>query len=571
MQPTITSPFTGALFLIDALRQLGTSHVFMVPGAHLDPFHQALVETDTIYPVICSHELGAAYMALGYARVRHAIGVVATIGGPGATNLLTAVVTARQEAIPMLVVTGDVPVSHQGWLAFHEAGPDGSDDLTCFRGITKYSARVQKIEALAEHLQVALECALSRPYGPVHLMIPHNIFQDVLPRQPQRTAYPLPLSRSLSSEQVAALRNVLCQKAKVALLVGEGVNHPHAARALQSMVEALQLPTATTFGAKGLLPENHPLSLNNFGYAGGPLASRILLRPELESLLMLGVTLNDRNTLNWDTELFSTRRDIAHIADCPQGQMLEHYPHIKSMAFDPNQVILNWSKWVAEPSPSIVAARKQWRHTWQEQPHTFPLPGDSVSSSGMEPAHVVHTLRQLLSPQTRLFVDSGHHRLFAGWYWKAERPDTFFSASLTAPMGWAITAAIGAQMAGRYQPTVVWTGDGCMLMHGLELVTAVKYEVPLVVVVSNNGGLGNVYLRQLKKSRRTAASVQIPPISWSAFAESIGAVGFHVTTCEQLQAALQKAFELLRPVIIDVITTSQPYLPESLNAAASYQ
>jgi acetolactate synthase-1/2/3 large subunit len=165
---------------------------------------------------------------------------------------------------------------------------------------------------------------------------------------------------------------------------------------------------------------------------------------------------------------------------------------------------------------------------------------------------VITDLRRVMPRHTVLLVDSGAHRAFCGHYWESYEPRTYLSATNLGPMGWAIPAGIGAQVARPERPVVVATGDGCMLMHGMEIQTAARYHIPVIFLVINNAALGNVWLRARKEGPGPAALTELPTHDWAGFARSLGLQAATVTTPDELEPCFRAAREANAPYLLDV-------------------
>ncbi len=170
----------------------------------------------------------------------------------------------------------------------------------------------------------------------------------------------------------------------------------------------------------------------------------------------------------------------------------------------------------------------------------------------LHPARVVTELRRAMPKDTVLVVDSGAHRAFCGHYWEAYGPRSYISATNLGPMGWAIPAGIGAKAARLEKPLVVVTGDGCMLMHGIEIQTAARYGVAAIFVVINNGALGNVWLRAIQEGPGPASLTEIPLHDWAGFARSLGLGAATVNKPEELAPAFRQALASGAPYLVDV-------------------
>lgn len=185
------------------------------------------------------------------------------------------------------------------------------------------------------------------------------------------------------------------------------------------------------------------------------------------------------------------------------------------------------------------------------------------------PAVLMKILRQELTAETLFYVDSGAHRIFAGTDWQALLPRTFFSASVTAPTGWAIAAGIGAKL-GRREPVVILTGDGCMQMHGIEIKTAVRYGIPVIVVLCNNGGMGNIHRRFAKISGDVAAHALITEVDWSAFGRSLGALAMDAVDEQSLQNAIRHCLGESKVSLINVRIPIDPFIDREAHCRSSF-
>ncbi len=547
---------TGADFILKMISALGLKHIFTVPGAHIDPLIEATRFSD-VHPVVCCHELGAGYMADGYSRVNKTPGVIACIGGPGAGNLVTAVQTARIEKTPLLILSGDVPTSLEFRPAFQSAGNFGSNDAHLYTAVAKFSKRVSRALDLPDLMAQAISCALSSPCGPAHLMIPYDVLKEPLTDAP--VDFPVNIQENSASaacqDVLARLCSVITGNDKTIFWLGEAINTCSHSRLILEIAEKYHLPVVTTYGAKGVISEAHPLCFGNFGYAGSARANAILLRGDVETLIGFDIEQNERNTLNWNPQLYAGKKIIlvnasagftpdqrveTHIA-CPRRMLEGLHPALDSIPYRPN-------------------GRAQWVQTLKNDISEKPPPCARCDGK-IDPTDLMKGLRRELPPETIFFVDSGAHRIFAGTDWQALKPETFFSASVTAPTGWAIAAGIGGKI-GQPVPVVILTGDGCMQMHGIEIKTAVRYGIPVIVVLCNNSGMGNIHRRFVDVGQDVAKHALITEVDWSAFARSLGATAFDAEDEASLTRALRQC---LNKPVVSLINVRVPINPRLRN------
>jgi acetolactate synthase I/II/III large subunit len=544
----------GTEFVVDAIVREGIDHAFLVPGGLIDSFYPALCQTPGITPIVAAHEGGAAYMADGYARASGRFGLCFCIGGPGATNTVTALATAVSDESPLLLVTGEMATNLEGLGGFQDASPDGLDDISTLKTVSRLSLSIENPLVLRQHLLQALATMLGLTRGPVHLSVPVDV------QQAQIEHKYLPSAAFLQSYEFASAaatqeiwKHLDGSAVKVAILAGAGTERDGGPELLRQFAEKYDVPVATTLRAKGVLPEDHPLSLGVFGYAGTRPAIEALLSSSLDVLIVLGSGLNQRDTLFWNRDLRSCKTlvqvdknpehlgatyavDLPIVGHCDTvlGQLLES-PAASTASF-----------------AATRAKRTAWLENLRALPRLYDVENCASDAVPIHPARVIHELQQVMPRDTTLVIDSGAHRAFAGHYWQALGPRQYISATNIGPMGWAIPAGIGVKLARPEPPCVVVTGDGCMRMHGMELATAARYGVAVIYLVINNGALGNVYLRAKKMGPGPAEMTELPLHDWVAFGKSLGVEGWRVERPGDLAATFKKALALGGPCVVDV-------------------
>jgi acetolactate synthase-1/2/3 large subunit len=321
---------------------------------------------------------------------------------------------------------------------------------------------------------------------------------------------------------------------------------------------------ATTFAAKGVLPYDHPLCLGMFGYAGTNRAIATLLGGDLDVLVVLGSSMNLRDTLFWSRAL-AARTQIIQV-DIDPTMLGRDYPVPYTIVGDCQQTLKQLCRFadgLLRPLADSAPTRRTWTATLKALPAHFDSANLASTATPIHPARLIAELRKALPRETILFVDSGAHRAFAGHYWESFGPGGVRSATNLGPMGWAIPEAIGGKLARPDAPVVVLTGDGCMRMHGMEIATAARYRVPVLFVVSNNSALGNVYLRARKENAGAAEMTLQPEVDWAAFARVLGAAGARVETPQDLASALTMAAAAPGPYVLDVVTQRDCLTPVS--------
>jgi acetolactate synthase-1/2/3 large subunit len=548
-------------YLLSALHAEGVVHVFLVPGGLIDPFYPDLCDGAGVQPIVAAHEGGAAYMADGYARASGRFGVCFAIGGPGVTNTLTALAAALTDESPVLLLSGEVPTDWEGRGGFQDASAAGLNDIEILRPVTTFSMEVESPHLVDHHLRRALTTMLGPDGAPVHLSLPRDL-QTTEVGATYRPLFPSAYTPRFLDvpavdgfwEQVVPGRASAEGARKIAIYAGHGVTRSGAAEELRAFAERFEIPVATTLKAKGVLPEDHRLALGVFGYAGTRHAIETLLSDDVEVLLVLGSGLNQRDTLYWSHRLRPSKALVQVNID--PGAISHNFPADVAIVGDCRELLrhlLSARGANLEALEAGMSARAAWLETIRASgPCLYDAENCTSESIPIHPARAIAELRRALPRDAVLLVDSGAHRAFAGHYWEAYGPRQYISATNLGPMGWAIPAAIGVKLARPELPCAVVTGDGCMLMHGMEVQTAARHHVPVIWAVINNGALGNVYLRAKRMGAGPAALTSLPTHDWAGFARALGAQGATVEAPDQLAPAFEQALAANAPFVVDV-------------------
>lgn len=603
----------GARFILDALHEEGLKHVFMVPGGLLEPFLQQFGEENSgIEPIVAAHEGGAAYMADGYARASGGFGVCLAIGGPGVANTIPALAAAYADQSPVLLISGQVQTDWEGRGAFQDASPAGLNDIELLRPLVKYVEEVRLADDIPHHLHVALRSALGYVPGPVCVSVPKQI-QDQ--EEEIKTQYKKLTKSAKKAQRFVveggvdwAVDKILESGPRIAILAGYGATRSGGAGTerkfkkngedeesrlvfedLVAFAEAYHIPVATTLRAKGVFPEDHELSLGVFGYAGTRHATECLmgehkklldnvegLQANTDVLIVLGSSLNQRDTMVWSPHLLP--KDYLIQVDINPSSFGRNFPpasydrdrHIQ-ITGDVRTALRSFrnhreretaeqreknEKAAKDLDPYLKDTRqdrKDWLDSIKKSPRRYDDENTRESNDvPLHPARVITDLRKVAPNNTVILIDSGAHRAFAGHYWDSYSPRHYLSSTTLAPMGWAIPAAIGAKRARPDLPCVVVTGDGCMLMHGMEIQTAAHNNLKVIFAVFNNGALGNVRLRQKPEGSPGWNIATLTTHDWVKFAESLGAEGERVETPDQLEPAFERAFDAEGTFVLDI-------------------
>jgi acetolactate synthase-1/2/3 large subunit len=542
-------------YILDALTREGITHIFMVPGGLIDPFLPALAAHPEIKPVVAAQEGGAAYMADGYSRAGGRFGVCLCIGGPGVTNTITPLAAAYTDHSPVLLISGEVPTCWEGRGGFQDASAAGMNDIEILRPITSLELSAENPKLVAPHLQRALTRMLTVPQSPVHLALPQNIQRADIPDCYTPIHPSIYQPRFVDTHAAEQFWDIISGHTNITILAGAGVEKSNAHEQLIRFAETYAIPVATTLRAKGVFPEDHPLSLGVFGYGGTRHAIDAITDGENQVLLVLGSALSQRDTLFWSRKFMPTAA-LIHV-DADASVMGRTYspalPVIGDCCAFLEQLLHASDDRTRDLKSTLEKRMNRLGDIRSRGPRLFDAENMTSSATPIHPARVVHDLRAVAPRDAILFIDSGAHRAFAAHYWEAYAPRQYLSATNIGPMGWAIPAGVGGSMVHPDVPSIVLTGDGCMMMHGLEIQTAARYNAKVIFVVINNSALGNVYLRARNYGPEAAELVKCPQHNWALFAEALGVKGLRVTNPEKLTEAFQQAFAADGPVLIDII------------------
>jgi acetolactate synthase I/II/III large subunit len=535
---------TGADAVLRSLEAEGVEVVFGLPGGAILPTYDALARGTTIRHVLARHEQGAGHMAQGYARATGRVGVAVATSGPGATNLVTPIADAWMDSTPLVCITGQVRTNLIGTDAFQEC------DIT---GVTlpivKHSWLVKNVEEIPHTIKAAFHVARTGRCGPVLVDIPRDIQEaetefnypdkvDLPGWRPPRRGHP---------RQIKEAAKVLAAAERPVLYCGGGVLNADAMAELLDLAEIGRLPVVTTLMGKSSFPETHEL---HFGWPGmhGPKWSNWAIN-KADVLVAVGSRFDDRVTGKLSSfapgatvihlDIDSAEIDKLRYADVPVVGPLKQVLGDLARELRDVRRVDGTEPWLAQ------------LHSWREE---FPLRYDRGGSM-MKPQPVLETLQKLTSGRDDVIWTTGvgQHQMWAMQYILCDRPRTFITSGGLGTMGYGIPAAVGAKAARPDATVICVDGDGCFQMTQQELATSVHENLPIVVVIVNNGHLGMVRQWQDMFFEERFSQIELTHDSpnYAALAEAYGARGFVVEDEEDLQATLREAMTCGRTAVVD--------------------
>jgi acetolactate synthase I/II/III large subunit len=532
---------TGAQALIKSLEHEHVEVMFGLPGGCILPAYDPLLES-SIRHILVRHEQGAGHMAEGYAHVTGRPGVAMVTSGPAATNLVTPLMDAYMDSIPMVGITGQVGTHAIGTDAFQEC-----DTVGITRSVTKHNELVMSAQELPLAVRQAFHIATTGRPGPTLIDVPKDVLQNEMEwywPTDDEVAASLPGYRPTVKghpRMIKEAAKLILSSERPVLYVGGGVLKARAAEALRELAELTDIHVVTTLMARGAFPDAHPLCLGMPGMHGSAAAVTAMQKSDL--LITLGARFDDRITGKVAT--FAPDAKVIHVDIDPAEQGKVRKPDVPIVG-DCRYVIEEIVRAIKDLQHSGVAQAdtSAWKSRisgWREQ---FPLTyAQSEPGEALKPQYCLEKLRDAAPAGTIVASGVGQHQMWASQYWRFDEPYSWVNSGGLGTMGFSIPAAIGAKM-GRPDRTV-WAvdGDGCFQMTAQELVTATVERIPIKVALLNNSYLGMVrqWQEMFYDERYSEVYLSTDVPDYVKWAESMGCVAIRVESPEEVEPAIEKA------------------------------
>ena len=484
----------GARMLLECLHRVGVTDMFGYPGGAVIPIYDEIYSFDKIKHYFARHEQGAVHAADGYARVSGKVGVCLATSGPGATNLVTGIMTAHMDSVPLLAITGQVRSNLLGRDAFQE-----TDIVGITVPITKGNYLVQNIKDIPRIIKEAYFIASTGRPGPVLVDIPNDIQQQEISYEefnklfdkevqlegydPTYVGHPVQIKRALS----------LIKKAKKPLIIaGAGVMKSGASKELFELANKMDMPVTTTLLGLGAFPENHELSLGMLGMHGTVPAN--YATDEADLVIAAGIRFDDRIAGN--PSKFCEHAKLIHI-DIDPAEIDKNKKADVPIVGDLKNVLSEINK---ELDPQD---HKEWTDKVKEWKKEYPLAHRDVGKDKLLPQEVLKAINDILDGDTIVVTDVGQHQMWAAQYMTYKNANSIVTSGGAGTMGFGVPAAIGAQVGARDKKVVLIVGDGGFQMTLEEIMMIRQYNLPVKIVIINNSFLGMVrQWQELFKDRR---------------------------------------------------------------------
>ncbi len=547
---TETKLMSGAQILLECLVRENVECIFGYPGGVTLPLYDAMYE-HPIRHVLVRHEQNACFAAEGWARSTGKVGVCCATSGPGATNLVTALVDSMMDSIPIVALTGQVSTKLIGSDAFQEA-----DTFGITRSCTKHNFLVKTVQELPQAIHEAFYIASSGRPGPVLVDIPKDVFQAQWHYTPVSSIH-LPGYKVYTEGhggQIRRAAQMMWEAQRPMIYAGGGIVAAGASQELRELAEMLDAPAVTTLMGLGSLPAAHPNYISMPGMHGSYAANMAMTNTDL--LIALGTRFDDRVTGR--LAAFAPHAKVIHVDIDPAEIGKNRTPDIPIVG-DVKRVLVKLIRNLAELAPeqqnANAPARIAWRAQVREWKEQHPLTPE-ISASEIKPQHVMKEIDRISRGSAIVCSDVGQHQMWAAQFIRFDEPRLWLNSGGLGSMGFGLPAAIGAQFACPDKLVFAIVGDGGFQMSIPELATIANHGLPIKIIVVNNGYLGMV--RQWQELFYNNRLSQVELNTFPDAAMLAGAYGFKGRTIEKvadLVPALREAVDEPGPYLLNIRVT----------------
>ena len=532
---------TGAQIIVETLIEQGVTDVFGYPGGQVLNIYDALYESrDRIHHYLTAHEQGAAHAADGYFRGSGKVGVVIATSGPGATNLVTGIATAMLDSVAMVAITGNVPCNLIGKDSFQEIDITG---ITL--PVTKHNYFVNDVTKLADSIREAFQIAKSGRPGPVLIDVPKDVQTALCEYTPGPVVekWENPKAEEAQIEEAARM---IGESKRPYIYIGGGAIGAGIERQIMDLAEKIDAVIGCTLMGLSAIPTDHPRFLGMQGMHGHYASS--IAQNNADLILAVGVRFSDRATGN--TKKYAKNAKIIQL-DLDFAEVNKNIRVDLGILADVRDSFVRIAEKVQpKKNPQWMAMVESFRE--KENARKAP--------ENLNPYTLMHTVNKYITPETVIATDVGQHQMWAAQYTKLSRPRTWASSGGLGTMGFGMGAAIGAHVSSG-QRVVLYTGDGSFGMNLNEMVTAVRYHIPMTIVILNNGVLGMVRQWQTLFFDKHYSNTTLDGlVDYVKLAEAFGAKGFRCATVEEFDQAFRQAYATDGPVIIDCLIDKDEFV-----------
>lgn len=545
--------YTGARIILECLKEQGVDTIFGYPGGAVLNIYDELYSFEGITHIRTAHEQGAAHAADGYARATGKVGVCIATSGPGATNLVTGIANAYMDSVPMVAITGQVPTSLIGKDSFQEV-----DILDITMPITKHNFIVKNVEDLAPVIRKAFFIAKNGRPGPVLIDIPKDITAAICEYEPVELAEAYN-DNSIDEYEVENAVKIIKNSKKPIIVVGGGCNISNAQDQLLQFQQKLKCPVCSTMMGLGSFDGTHPMFTGMVGMHGTLASNKCIFESDL--IIAIGARFSDRVISNAKT--FAKDTKVIHI-DIDEAEVSKNITANSWIIGNVCNVLKELSNRLGEREENewtefaLNLISKDKKRTLKVNP-----------KGSVNPIYLIRKLYELTKGEAIITTEVGQNQIWATQGYIYKKPRTFITSGGLGTMGYGFGAAIGASM-GKNTPVFDIAGDGSFKMNCNELATVVEYNIPVKIIVLNNGVLGMVRQWQnLFYKKRFSETTSEKRVNFAKIGEAYGALGISINTNDEVESALKKVIEYDGPVVLDCFVDKDamavPIVPPGAN------
>lgn len=552
----------GSQIVVECLVEQGVDTVFGYPGgAILNIYDELYKNQDRIHHILTAHEQGASHAADGYARSTGKVGVCMATSGPGATNLVTGIATAYMDSSPIVAITCNVPTPLLGRDSFQEIDITG---ITM--PITKHNFMVHKVEDLAATIREAFIIAKSGRPGPVLIDIPKEVTANQTEFEPLKNISDAKLELSKdkdnlrrvfnaavpTDEEIAKAAEIINSAKRPVIYAGGGIIISEAAEKLKELAVKADIPVSESMMARSAFPSSNALNLGMVGMHGTKASNMAVTESDL--VLALGARFSDR--VISDAKRFAENSRVFQI-DVDPAEINKNIPVAGSLVGDVGAILERLLPLIQKNDHA------EWKGQIEEWKKVYPAMYDEHPADSINPKFLCECVHKIAGDDAFVTTEVGEHQLWVAQHYPFEKPRTFITSGGLGTMGFGTGAAIGAQFANPKRRVIHIAGDGSFRMNCNELATIGHYKLPIVIVVVNNGTLGNVRLwqRVFYGKRYSATTLDFGP-DWVSLAAAYGIKGYKANTEVEFEKVFKEALDSGEAAVIDAkVGIDEPVLP----------
>ncbi len=552
----------GSQIVVECLVEQGVDTVFGYPGgAILNIYDELYKNQDRIHHILTAHEQGASHAADGYARSTGKVGVCMATSGPGATNLVTGIATAYMDSSPIVAITCNVPTPLLGRDSFQEIDITG---ITM--PITKHNFMVHKVEDLAATIREAFIIAKSGRPGPVLIDIPKEVTANQTEFEPLKNISDAKLELSKdkdnlrrvfnaavpTDEEIAKAAEIINSAKRPVIYAGGGIIISEAAEKLKELAVKADIPVSESMMARSAFPSSNALNLGMVGMHGTKASNMAVTESDL--VLALGARFSDR--VISDAKRFAENSRVFQI-DVDPAEINKNIPVAGSLVGDVGAILERLLPLIQKNDHA------EWKGQIEEWKKVYPAMYDARPADSINPKFLCECVHKIAGDDAFVTTEVGEHQLWVAQHYPFEKPRTFITSGGLGTMGFGTGAAIGAQFANPKRRVIHIAGDGSFRMNCNELATIGHYKLPIVIVVVNNGTLGNVRLwqRVFYGKRYSATTLDFGP-DWVSLAAAYGIKGYKANTEVEFEKVFKEALDSGEAAVIDAkVGIDEPVLP----------